>query len=106
MDRPPLGAPTPLPEHLALLDQAIRILESVDLLTKDSIPVVKEALSPLDELITILDNFDGHAYPGGFQGQLQQARFQLVTAEATTGLALLRDARAAVTAYWDEADWA
>ena len=91
---PPPGAPSPLPEHVELLNEVIAILGSADLLTKEAIPVVKEALAPLDDLITRLDHFDGHAYPGGFQRGLQEARFNLVAGELSTTLTMLRNSSA------------
>lgn len=102
MTGPPPGAPGPHPEHLDLLNEAIALLESTDLLTKDAIPVVKEALIPLDDLIIRLDNFDGYAYPGGFQGRLRNARLTLVGGEPGASLESLRSARADLQLYWEQ----
>ena len=51
------------PELLgSIVDEALRILGSVDLLTKDSIPMIREALERLDDLHARLGNYDSRLF--------------------------------------------
>ena len=45
------------------LNEAVAILSSVDLLTKDSIPVIREALENVDDLHARLGNYHSLMFP-------------------------------------------
>ncbi len=59
---------------VSILDEALDILGSVDLLTKDSIPMIREALERLDDLHARLGNYDSRLFPRDARRRLEVIR--------------------------------
>ena len=56
------------------LNEAVAILSSVDLLTKDSIPVIREALEKVDDLHARLGKYDSRLFPQDARRRLEVIR--------------------------------
>ena len=79
---------------VSILDEALGILGSVDLLTKDSIPIIREALERLDDLHARLGNYDSRLFPRDARRRLEVIRGGLRLGdpqEAFGGLQALAD---------------
>lgn len=59
---------------VSILNEAIAILSSVDLLTKDSIPAIGEALERLDDLHARLGDYHSRLFPPGARRRLEAIR--------------------------------
>ena len=59
---------------VSILDEALAVLGSVDLLTKDSIPMIREALERLDDLQARLRNHDNPRFPRDARQRLEVIR--------------------------------
>ncbi len=79
---------------VSILDEALDILGSGDLLTKDSIPMIREALERLDDLHARLGNYDSRLFPRDARRRLEVIRGGLRLGdpqEALGGLQALAD---------------
>ncbi len=56
------------------LNEAVAILSSEDLLTKDSIPVIREALEKVDDLHARLGNYHSRLFPQDARRRLEVIR--------------------------------
>ena len=59
---------------VSILDEALRILGSRDLLTKDSFPIIQEALKRLDDLHARLGNHHSRLFPRDARQRLEVIR--------------------------------
>ena len=59
---------------VSILDEALDILGSVDLLTKDSLPMIREALERLDDLHARLGNYHSRLFPRDARRRLEVIR--------------------------------
>ncbi len=62
-------------ESVELLQEAIAILDGIDVATKDNRGATRRAIGGLDRLITLMEKNQGTAlYPAGLVGRIREAR--------------------------------
>ena len=74
-------------ESVELLQEAIAILDGIDVATKDNRGEMRRAIGVLDRLITLMEKNEGTAlYPAGLVGRIREAREALNDSGGDHGL--------------------